>query len=85
MKKLLTNKEMFANCRNVYNADYSGFVVEGEPRGEMHQGTLTPMELEDFYLMKFCFKKMGLEDYIEMEYDGESKTAVVRCIVEEDK
>lgn len=83
MKKLLTTKEMVANCRNVYNADYSAFIVEGEPRGEMKQGTLTPMEIEAFYLMKFCFLKMGLEDYIEMEYDEESKTAFVRCIVEE--
>ena len=83
MKKLLTTKEMFANCRNVYNADYSAFTVEGEPRGEMKQGTLTPMDIEAFYLMKFCFKKMGLEDYIEMEYDEESKTAFVRCMIEE--
>lgn len=83
MKKLLTTKEMFANCQNVYNADYRGFVVEGEPRGKMNQGKLTPMELESFMLMKYCFKNMGLEDYIEMEYDEESKTAFVRCIIEE--
>lgn len=68
MKKLLTTKEMLA---------------ESEPRGKMRQGTLAPMEFESFMLMKYCFKKMGLEDYIEMEYDGESNTAFVRCIVEE--
>lgn len=83
MKKLLTNKEMFANCRNVYNADYSAFIVEGEPRGKMHQGKLMPMELESFMLLKYCFKEMGLEDYIDMLYDEESKTAIVRCITEE--
>lgn len=84
MKKLLTGKEMVANCRNVYNADYSAFTVEGEPRGEMKQSALTPMEIEAFYLMKFGFKQMGLEDYIEMEYDEESKTAFVRCIIEDE-
>lgn len=71
MKKLLTTKEMFANT------------VESELRGKTHQGTLAPMEFESFMLMKYCFKNMGLEDYIEMEYDGESKTAFVRCIIEE--
>lgn len=84
MKKLLTSKEMFANCRNVYNADYNAFTVEGEPRGKMHQGKLGPMEFESFMLMKYCFKNMGLEDYIEMEYDEESKTALIRCIIDEE-
>jgi hypothetical protein len=35
MKKLLTGAEMFENCVNVYNEDYSAFTTEGEPRGKM--------------------------------------------------
>jgi hypothetical protein len=35
MKTLLTSKEMFANCKNVYNEDFTAFHTEGEPRGKM--------------------------------------------------
>ena len=70
MKKLLTGKEMMANCRNVYNADYTAFTVEGEPRGEMKQITLEGFDFASYLLLQQGFKKLGLDDYFEMEYYG---------------
>ena len=69
MKKLLTGKEMMANCRNVYNADYTDFTVEGEPRGEMKQITLYSFDFSSYLMLKTGFKKLGLDDYFEMDYD----------------
>ena len=42
------------------------------------------MEYESYLLMVFAFEEMGLEDYIDMEYDWTSKTAVVRCIIDDE-
>ena len=70
MKKLLTGKEMMANCRNVYNADYTAFTVEGEPRGTTKQIKLEGFDFASYLLLQQGFKKLGLDDYFEMEYDG---------------
>ena len=69
MKKLLTGKEMMANCRNVYNADYTAFTVEGEPRGEMKQVCCDWVDKTDYIMLETAFKKLGLDDYIKMCYD----------------
>ena len=69
MKKLLTSKEMLANCVNVYNTDYTAFTVEGEPRGEMKQITLDSFDFSSYLMLKMGFKKLGLADYFEMDYD----------------
>ena len=66
MKKLLTGKEMMANCRNVYNADYTAFTVEGEPRGTTKQIKLEGFDFASYLLLQQGFKKLGLDDYFEM-------------------
>ena len=66
MKKLLTGKEMMANCRNVYNEDYTAFTVEGEPRGKMKQVCCDWADETDYLMLEIAFKQLGLDDYIEM-------------------
>ena len=80
MKKLLTGKEMMANCRNVYNADYTAFTVEGEPRGKMKQVCCDWADETDYLMLEMAFKKLGLDDYIEMEYDDNK---LIMRIIEE--
>ena len=65
MKKLLTGTEMVANCRNVYNEDYTAFTVEGEPRGEMKQVSCDWMDETDYLMLEVAFKQLGLDKYIE--------------------
>ena len=80
MKKLLTGKEMMANCRNVYNADYTAFTVEGEPRGEMKQITLDSFDFTSYLMLEIGFKELGLDDYFEMDYDDNK---LIMRIIEE--
>lgn len=70
MKKLLTGNEVFANCVNRFNDDYSAIIVEGEPRGTMKQIKLEGFDFASYLLLQQGFKKLGLDDYFEMEYDG---------------
>lgn len=69
MKKLLTTNEMFENCVNKYNEDFSAFTVEGEPRGKMKQVRCDWMEETDYTMLETAFKQLGLYDYIEMMLD----------------
>ena len=66
MKKLLTGNEVFANCVNRFNDDYSAIIVEGEPRGEMKQVCCDWADETDSLMLEVAFKKLGLDDYIEM-------------------
>ena len=70
MKKLLTGNEVFANCVNRFNDDYSAIIVEGEPRGTTKQIKLEGFDFASYLLLQQGFKKLGLDDYFEMEYDG---------------
>ena len=80
MKKLLTGNEVFANCVNRFNDDYSAIIVEGEPRGEMKQVCCDWADETDYLMLEMAFKKLGLDDYIEMEYDDNK---LIMRIVEE--
>lgn len=81
MKTLLTGKEHFANCKNVYNEDFTAFTTEGEPRGKMKQISTEWMNETDYVLLNGAFKLLGLDKYIEIELD--SNTLYMR-IIEDD-
>ena len=66
MKKLLTGNEVFANCVNRFNDDYSAIIVEGEPRGTMKQVCCDWADETDYIMLEIAFKQLGLDDYIEM-------------------
>ena len=65
MKKLLTGNEVFANCVNRFNDDYSAIIVEGEPRGEMKQVCCDWADETDYLMLEVAFKQLGLDKYIE--------------------
>lgn len=82
MKKLLTDKEVFSNCRNVYNEDYTAFKVEGEPRGKMKQDSIEWHSEEDYLSLQKLFNLLGLCDYIAIALD---KDMLYMRIMEEDE
>lgn len=82
MIKLLTGEEIFADCVNVYNEDYTGFTTVGEPRGKVKQVTTDWMDETDYYLLYGVFKRLGLDKYIDMCLD--ENTLYIR-IYEEDE
>ena len=69
MKKLLTSKEMFANCVNTYSEDYTFITVKGEPRGKMKQRNIEWHDKDDYVSLQRLLEMLDLEDYIEMELD----------------
>lgn len=86
MKKLLNDKDMYGNCVNIYSEDYTSITVKGEPRGEIKLASCQWFEKEDLRMLEEALKKLGLEDYIEMEYEEDDKKAYFRIVVEgEDK
>lgn len=86
MKKLLTSEENWVNCVNIYSRDYKFLTTKGEPRGKMKQVCCQLSEKEDLMMLGEVLKELGLEDYIEMEYEEDDKKAYFRVIVEgEDK
>ena len=86
MKKLLTSKENYVNCVNTYSEDYTAFTTKGEPRGKIKLASCQWFEKEDLRMLEEALKKLGLEDYIEMEYEEDDKKAYFRIVVEgEDK
>ena len=80
MKKLLTGNEVFANCVNRFNDDYSAIIVEGEPRGTTKQIKLEGFDFASYLMLKMGFEKLDLDDYFEMEYDDNK---LIMRIVEE--
>lgn len=81
MKKLLTSTEMFANCENVYNEDYTAFEVKGEPRGKMKQCSVDWQNEADYVALKVILKQFGLDDYFDMMLDEDR---LYMRIIEED-
>lgn len=86
MKKLLTSKENYVNCVNTYSGDYTALTTKGEPRGKIKLASCQWFEKADLMMLGEVLKELGLEDYIEMEYEEDDKKAYFRIIVEgEDK
>lgn len=83
MKTLLTDKEYIAKEGvNIYAPDYKSFTSEGwEFRGTMKQ-VYFDIDMDAYTLFKVAILQLGLQDYIQMEYDD--GTAVIRIIEEND-
>lgn len=69
MIKLLTSKEVFEGCTNVYTPDYESFYTVGEPKGEMKQVHFA-MDFESYLMFEQALKVLGLKDYIQTCYDN---------------
>lgn len=69
MKTLLTSSENLANCINVYNENYTAFMVKGEPRGKIKQSGVEWHNRDDYQSLQLLFHMLGLYDYIDMDLD----------------
>lgn len=70
MKTLLTGKEVSANCKVVYNDDYTAFTIEGEPRGKSKQVKSSGWDKTSAILLEHALFALGLRDYVETCLDG---------------
>ena len=69
MKKLLTDKDMYGNCVNIYSEDYTSITVKGEPRDRTKQSSVKWHNEDDYVSLQLLLEMLGLEDYVEMELD----------------
>ena len=81
MIKLLTTKETYKDCKNLYTSDNS-FTTIGEPKGKRHRITIGDWAEEtDYYLLNEAFRVLGLGEYFDFCYhDGE---LIIQYYVEE--
>ena len=82
MIKLLNEKEFIAVPGEIKITGDSFVVEGGETRGTPKQCALHPFGIEAHMFLSQAIKILGLQDYINMERDGE--TTYIKVIVEED-